>query len=314
MLTEVTFAKKDEEIIIAYANAKKQHVFLSIVRADLTPKLANVLITSQDYTIQDVLHNYFEFEIYKQENIDIGIKEKHIWKPLLVGDLGKELDFSVYELCKAKRDLSILIQRLQEILLYVEPSKKCLQTYSHKLMELLILACTEFECWFKNYNYGKNERTSDYVNILKIVDLQKYKVELAGYSETFQSKPFANWNPNKPTQSLPWYDAYTKVKHNITNAFDLATLENCINAICANIVMFCIRYSPYPLYQEADVCSGLVRNTFDLQLEHTEDICIPVFEGTKSYSGAFSASQSFKNGKTISDIYDVHTLIPFELK
>lgn len=312
MLAEVYFAKRGNDKLIAYTNAKSQNVFLSIVQADLAPRLGEVIITEQTYDIKTVIQQMFELDIYKQENIKIGVKNKCIWKPLMVGDMGRELNYTVYELCKAKRDLSVLIQKLQEILLYVEPASKCLQTYSHKLRELLILACTEFESSLKSYGFGNNERTSDYIKILDFIDLKKYKIELAGYSERFQSMPFVDWSISEPTKSLSWYYAYTQTKHNRIGSFNLATLENCIHAICANIIMFTIRYSPHSLYNETDVCSSLVRNTFALRIEDTEDVYIPIIEGEKRCSGAFSSSVSFKNGKRIDNVFDMHKILPFE--
>lgn len=311
MLTQVVFARKDKNALIAYINTKHQHVFLEVVRADIAPTIENILITDNGQDINSVIENNFGYKIEKKENINIGIKIKHIWKPLLTGDFGQELDYTIYDLCKAKRDLAVLIQKLQEVLLYVEPSKICLDTYSHKLRELLILACTDFECSMKSYNFGNNERTSDYIKILELTDLKKYKVELAGYSEKFESRPFLKWDCKEPTKSLPWYDAYNNTKHNRTDAFHLATLKNCIDSISANIIMFCIRYSPQSLYNESDVCSNLVRNTFALQIEDASDIYIPIIEGERSYSGAFTRSINFKNGTVLDNIYDKLIFLPF---
>lgn len=313
MKTEVVFSKSKDgkERLIAYTNAKKQRIFLPIIRADIAPQLGEVLVLDNTNHIDNVIQTCFEYEIYKKEYLDIGVREKHIWKPLLTGDFGKELDFDVYELCRAKRDLAVLIQKLQEILLYVEPSKICLQTYSHKLRELLILSCTEFECSMKNYNFGNNERTSDYIKILDLVDLRKYKVDLAGYSETFTSRPFSTWRKDNPTKSLHWYDAYTQTKHDRTKAFNLATLENCLNAISANLILFCVRYSPQCLYNENDLCSNLVRNTFAIQIEDSSDIYIPIFEGQRNYSGAFGRSISFRNGTSINNVFDGLKSLPF---
>lgn len=313
MKTEVIFAKSKEgkEKLIAYINAKEQRVFISVVGADIAPRLGEVLILDKNYKIDGIIKECFEYEIYKKVCMEIGQKEKRIWKPLLTGDFGKELDFDIYELCRAKRDLAVLIQKLQEILLYVEPSRACLQTYSHKLRELLILSCTEFESSMKCYNFGDNARTVDYIQMLDLVDLRKYRVDLAGYSEAFTCRPFAKWLKQEPTKSLPWYDAYTKTKHNRSDAFNLATLENCINAISANLIMFCIRYSPQCLYNESDMCSSLVRNTFAVQIEDCTDIYIPVFEGAQSYSGVLGKSVSFKNGMVVSNVFDIQNPLPF---
>ena len=64
--------------------------------------------------------------------MEIGVKYKHIWKPLMQNNIEKELDFSVQEAYRAKRDLGILVQKLQEILLFIEPSNEGLKAYSHK--------------------------------------------------------------------------------------------------------------------------------------------------------------------------------------
>lgn len=313
MLTDVTFAKKNEELLLAYTNAKKQYVFLHIVRANVAPLLQNVLITDNVIGMNDIINSYLGYDIYRQKQVEIGVKISQIWKPFMFGDMGKELHFDVYDLSRAKRDLSILIQKLQDVLLYVEPSETGLQTYSHKIRELLIVACTEFECAIKQYHYGDNDRTSDYVKILKDVDLTKYQIEMAGYSKPFVIRPFAGWNAKQPTQSLPWYNAYTQIKHNMTDAFYLATLKNCIDAVAANLVMFAVRYDARSLYRSTDMCSVLVNNTFALQLENPtiEDMYIPIFVGERSYGGAFSVPFKCSNGKVIQNIFDIQTQEPF---
>ena len=308
MRTDVYFAKKENKMLIAYQNAKRQNVFLQILRANYAPSLEGILIC--DDSLERVIP-MFGFQNFTKRNMSLGIKKRHIWKPFLQQDFMKELDYSAADLCRAKRDLGILIQKLQDILLYVEPSTNGLKTYSHKIRELLILACTELECSFKNYNLGDNQRMKDYVQILSMVNLAKHKLSLVGYANPYKCSPFENWNSEQPTKSLPWYDAYNQVKHNKDNSFHLATLENCINAIAANIVLFAIRYSPTMLYSENDTCSNLVRSSLDFRLEDSDDFYIPVFEGFRSYSGAFSCSAPLPNGTTIDSIYDQKTTIPF---
>ncbi len=310
MITDVYTAQQKNRLLIAYQNTKNQNVFLQVLQATYAPQLAGVLICDASNDIHKVISNCFEFKKFKKSAMEIGVKKRHIWKPLLA-NLEKELDFTTASLCRAKRDLGILIQKLQDILLYVEPDKNGLKTYSHKIRELLILACTELECTFKSYSLGKNQRMSDYVKILEAVDLAKHKLSLVGYANPYKCCPFENWNADEPSKSIPWYDAYNQVKHNKDSAFHLATLENCINAIAANIVMFAIRFSPTMLYNENDVCSNLVRSSLDFRIENTTDIYIPVFEGSRSYSGAFFKSCPFPNGQCIDNIYDQQKLVPF---
>ncbi|MDR2901887.1 MAG: hypothetical protein LBU87_02100 [Lactobacillales bacterium] len=314
MTTNVFFAKKDKERLIAYKNAKNQNVFIMIGNSEYAPSIRDVLICDDSYNIKMVIKNAFELSIVQEKNMEIGIKTKHIWKPLLQRNIQKELDFDVPALYRAKRDLSILIQKLQEILLYIEPSEEGLKTYSHKLRELLILACTEIESSFKFYNLGKNERTSDYVKILELVDLTKYKISLIGYSNPYKCCPFADWNTAEPTKSIGWYNAYNQSKHSRESSFNLSTLENCINAISANIIVFAIRYSPQMLYNESDVCSNLVRGAIDFRIEDSDDFYIPIFEGQRSHSGVYTVPYNFKNGQKIENIYDIVNSLPMTKK
>ena len=310
MKTTVYFARKDNMGLIAYENKQKQNVFLQIDNWEYAPQIVNTVICdASQYKLEGVITHCFEYQIEKKEKIDIGWKYKHIWKPLMNVNIQKELDFSLVDLCHAKRDLGILIQKLQEILLYVEPSSEGLKAYSHKIRELLILSCTDLESTFKKYKLGKNDKMSDYVKILNYVDLTKYHIGLVGYANPFKCCPFENWNKGKETKSLPWYDAYNQIKHNRDENFPLATLENCINAISANLIMFAVRYAPMTLYNENDVCSNLARSSLSYTIEHSNDLYIPIIEGQRNYR---DTSFQFRNGNVIYGTYDIAQTIPFE--
>lgn len=312
MKTDVYFARKNDFGLIAYENAKHQNVFLKVAAIDFAPQICGIIICDKQYKIEKVIQKAYQFTITKVENMDIGWKYKNIWKPLMNIHIDKELDITQSELFHAKRDLGILIQKLQEILLFIEPSEDGLKAYSHKIRELLFLACSDLESTLKKYNFGKNERMQDYIEILKFVDLTKYKISLVGYAKPYKCCPFKNWNKDKATQSLPWYDAYNKIKHNREENFNFATLENCINAIAANLIMFAVRFSPTTLYNENDVCSNLARSSLDYKIENSRDFYIPLFEGQRSYQGNFGGAYPFSNGERIDSVYDIHKLIPYE--
>jgi len=85
--------------------------------------------------------------------------------------------------------------------------------------------------------------TNDYVALKLPLHLSEYKLirdrlNLADYF------PFVGWSDTQPTQSLEWYNAYNKVKHNRDENFNLATVENCINSVAACSVLFSTRFSP----------------------------------------------------------------------
>ncbi len=54
--------------------------------------------------------------------------------------------------------------------------------------------------------------------------------------------------------------------HDRENHFDKATLEKCIKAISANIVMFCVRFSPYTLWNSNNSTSSVFNQFFNIEL------------------------------------------------
>ena len=91
----------------------------------------------------------------------------------------------------------------------------------------------------------------------------------------------------------------------------MATLENCINAIAANIILFAVRYSVRYLYHKDDVCSNLIKSSLDYRIENSMDFYIPIYEGERSYSGAFTMPYKFHNGQVVENSYDIGNLLPF---
>ena len=304
----ITIARKNNEQCIAYTN-NNQNIFIMYNDLDKLPYRADVLIIeSSQKSINDVLANNYEFTApFQNVAIDIGVVNKFIWKPGLHDNLSDVLDYTEYEKNVAKRDLKILLEKMEEIINFIEPSSQSMQAYSYKLRELLILSCTEVENILRFYTpnpSGKILNTTDYVQILHKVALGQYKISFVDCVNKFACKPFENWNSSSATQSIPWYDAYNKVKHDKANNFKEATLKNCLNAVAAVIVLFCIRYSPYILYHETDSCSSLFKNSIEICIENAslDDIYVPILSGEKTYSGALYANLSFANNTQINDI------------
>ena len=75
MKTEVFFAKKGSDKLMAYTNAKDQNVFLPIIQADVAPRLGEVVITDKTYDISTVIQQMFEQDIYKKDVLEIGVKK-----------------------------------------------------------------------------------------------------------------------------------------------------------------------------------------------------------------------------------------------
>ncbi len=122
---------------------------------------------------------------------------------------------------------------------YVEATDANLSVHSHKIYELYLRICTEFESLSKDLlvkeNYQKaltkpNDLTiKDYEWLFatsksvgrnrldKQVGLQFWQPQLKFIS------PFEDWKNNKP---LKWYGEYNKVKHNRSSEFTKASFEN----------------------------------------------------------------------------------------
>lgn len=198
-----------------------------------------------------------------------------VWRPGLYfkKERHQALETNDYLQRTAEQALRILIEKLDEILLYIEPTQAGLQSYGHKSRELLILACTEVENLWVQYMRiagvepnGRSFNTNDYVRLLVPLNLADYVVRFKLINNSDLVSPFSGWNPKSPTKSLIWYDAYNKTKHDREMHFAEATLTNCLHAISAVIVMFCVRHSPFPLIEGSSSLTALFTQHFDIEL------------------------------------------------
>lgn len=211
-----------------------------------------------------------------------------IWRPGLYfqKEIHQALAIDEYAQRSAEQSLRILIEKLDEILLYIEPSMAGLQTYGHKSRELLILACTEVENLWSQYMRlagaapnGRTFTTNDYVKLMNPLHLKEYQIDCKLIRNSYSIQPYSQWSTTSPTQSLPWYNAYNKTKHDREQYFSEATLEHCIHAIAAAIVMFCVRYGPFSLLEGGSTLSGIFIQHFNVSLVNpeTKSFYIPSF-------------------------------------
>ncbi len=255
----------------------------------ISPGLTVVEKNKNNQTLENWAINTFGATNIKTMHMDVGTAKKQIWRPglLYYYELKSALDYNEFDKKNAEQSLIILLQKLNEILLFIEPSTKSKKTYSHKLRELLILSCTEFEnqitSILEKHNIvpiGKNYNTRDYVKINHLAYLYNYSINFKNYSIFNKVIPFKNWNQQNPTKSLKWYDSYNKTKHNKTMYFNESTLENTINSIAANIIMYCVKFSPYSLYNDMSVLSSLINQMISISFEKDlkETFYLPLVE------------------------------------
>ena len=139
-----------------------------------------------------------------------------IWRPgiLSYDDIRLGLSTTDAERHSALQTVRLLLERLDDLLLYIEPTASSLSTYGHKTRELLILACTEVENAWKHYmraanaqpRNGKDLTTQDYVRLAGPLFLSEYEVALKPYHTYHRSAH----NPSRratPRQGTPsgWY-------------------------------------------------------------------------------------------------------------
>jgi len=138
----------------------------------------------------------------------------------------------------------LLLKDFEEICAYVEPSRENCSVYSHRIYELFLRACTEFEslavhAYFEHFPLTKSDAhltIKEYRELEAFFKVEEYEVVNAKWRpEPFAVAPFAKWSTASPT--LPWYSSYNKVKHNRYVEFQHANFGNLNTAISAVFLM-----------------------------------------------------------------------------
>lgn len=115
------------------------------------------------------------------------------------------------------------------------------KTFSNEFAKLLLLSASEFEVIAKALCSESGHAVSDKANITEIS-----KTILYLYPSIINSKintpyqittPLAEWSVTEPNSGLPWWKAYNKIKHDRTNNFESANLNNCLNALASLMVL-----------------------------------------------------------------------------
>lgn len=170
-----------------------------------------------------------------------GTYYKRIWRPLVCGGNLPKVN-SQEKMNQSFIALKLLLNKLEKLFETIEPTN--LSAYGHRIREIILLASMEVESsWsavLKENEYTRNDRftTNDYVKLLGPMFLDGYKLHLQSYPDFPAFMPFMNWDRDHPTESLKWYDAYNKTKHDHEDNIRLATLENAVHAVGAAVVMF----------------------------------------------------------------------------
>lgn len=221
---------------------------------------------------------------------DVGSTVSGIWRPSLYhsNEIYQGLEVDQYDQRFSEQSLRVLIDRLDEIFLYVEPNGAGLDAHSHKIRELLILACTEVESHWKELlskagaepQNGRTFTTNDYVALHGPAHLGEYAVQLRNYRGAPPIRPFSTWNSTAPSASLAWYQAYNKTKHDRGAHFDEATLRYAIEAVSACVVLCCVRFGPFHLIHDSTSLTALFKQNFEVSLVDPDitTFYVPLYE------------------------------------
>lgn len=153
--------------------------------------------------------------------------------------------------------IATLTEHLTGIFRVIFPEAGNLDAYGHEIRNLILLACTEVEAQWKGIlraNHalptGGYFTTKDYVKLCEPLKLAEYQVALPMYPRVPPLSPFARWDSQCPSKSLPWYGAYNAVKHDRETEFPQAKLRYAIDAVVACAVMLEAQYGLIPAWRD----------------------------------------------------------------
>lgn len=137
--------------------------------------------------------------------------------------------------------LRLISLDLESILQHVDPVD-CSEAFGIRVNQFFLSACTEVESAMKgvlranNYPLSERPTTKDYVKLNEPLALAGYRIQLFGYPDYPEIRPFEGWDASAPTKSLQWYSDYQELKHDREANGRLGNLKNFISA-CASILV-----------------------------------------------------------------------------
>jgi hypothetical protein len=147
------------------------------------------------------------------------------------------------------RQLELILDDLKFVFKVIEPTEDNKNAYGNTLRNIIILSCTEIDAMMKkilkiNNFIVKDDKysTNHYYNLKEALRLDEYEIKFMEFEHLGSYNPFSVWHSEKPTQSLVWYDAYNKIKHDREMNFCHATLENALRSITAYAILLIAQY------------------------------------------------------------------------
>lgn len=277
------------------------------------------MIEKKNGSLIEWVKNKFGAINIQEMYLEAGQTIEGIWRPGLYywDEINDGLKINKLEQISEQNTLRLLVNELDNLLLYVEPSEHGLECYSHKIRELLIISCTEVENqWHSLLEKAKCKpirgqmyTTNDYIKLLKKAYLNEYSVVLRNNLYFKEICPFEKWDVNNPTKSLEWYDAYNKTKHNRDANFSSSKLKYVIESIAANIVLYSVRFSPLSLLESNNNFSSIINQMFTIKMKDADrrSFYIPLLDTSKIQREDFFVTDSYQDHLNIK--WNVNKLI-----
>lgn len=224
----------------------------------------------------DIKLDYKYKIIERKSNHNIGEYYKNIYRPVIsykLQNLHQLIDDRPLSICDDDisiwgeykneysshiRQLELILDELKSVFKVVEPTQENLQTYGNTIRNIIILSCTEIDSMMKKIlkNNGiilddKEYTTKQYFKLKEALRLGEYELQFKEFEHLGIFSPFLEWETNRPTQSLPWYDAYNKIKHDREANFQYANVKNALNSIVAYAILLIAQYGHNnPIWEE----------------------------------------------------------------
>jgi len=221
----------------------------------------------KDRLVEKAHHQILEF------NIDIGKYFPRVYRPIFqtnhdsfysnpdkrINELEQQhygiadfLPYSREQAIISITQLSLLIDHLKLITKTVHPAVENLCVYGSEIRNLLIVVCTEIEAqlrgiFLENFD-NSNDRltTNDYYRLCDPLRLKEYAVVFSLFPWLGFFAPFRDWDGNKPTKSLDWYDHYNITKHDREANFHKADINSVLQSIAALAIVLRAQYGEAP--------------------------------------------------------------------
>lgn len=158
--------------------------------------------------------------------------------------------------------LRILQIDLLELFQFIEPADANLETFSHRVHELLVRICIEIEAHFYNILMSntpelKDKKRSPNIVKFKEIDrthsLSKFLVRYPGWrGDSGVWAPFEKWSDAASREQPAWWQAYNDTKHRRHELFEKATLGHLMEAFTALIVVYHSQYRDEDFSSESE--------------------------------------------------------------